>query len=80
VIEDVAHLEAALARTPVEIAVLVTPAESAQAVADRLVKLDLKAILNFAPVQLAVPDDVTVKTVNLALELEALAYHLAQRN
>jgi NADH/NAD ratio-sensing transcriptional regulator Rex len=31
-------------------------------------------------VQLAVPDDVTVKTVNLALELEALAYHLAQRN
>jgi len=80
VIEDVAHLEAALARTPVEIAVLVTPAESAQAVADRLVKLDLKAILNFAPVQLAVPDDVTVKTVNLALELEALAFHLAQRN
>jgi len=80
VIEDVAHLEASLVRTPVEIAVLVTPAESAQAVADRLVKLDLKAILNFAPVQLAVPDDVTVKTVNLALELEALAYHLAQRN
>ena len=79
VIEDVAHLEAALARTPVEIAVLVTPADSAQAVADRLVKLEVKAILNFAPVQLAVPDDVTVKTVNLALELEALAYHLAHR-
>ena len=80
VIEDVAHLEAALARTPVEIAVLVTPADSAQTVADRLVKLEVKAILNFAPVQLAVPDDVTVKTVNLALELEALAYHLAHRN
>lgn len=79
VIEDVAHLEAALARTPVEIAVLVTPADSAQTVADRLVKLEVKAILNFAPVQLAVPDDVTVKTVNLALELEALAYHLAHR-
>ena len=80
VIEDVAHLEAALARTPVEIAVLVTPADSAQPVADRLVKLEVKAILNFAPVQLAVPEDVTVKTVNLALELEALAYHLAHRN
>jgi redox-sensing transcriptional repressor len=79
VIEDVAHLEAALARTPVEIAVLVTPADSAQTVAERLVKLEVKAILNFAPVQLAVPDDVTVKTVNLALELEALAYHLAHR-
>ncbi|HET9293349.1 MAG TPA: redox-sensing transcriptional repressor Rex [Gemmatimonadales bacterium] len=79
VIEDVAHLEAALARTPVEIGVLVTPADSAQTIADRLVKLEVKAILNFAPVQLAVPDDVTVKTVNLALELEALAYHLAHR-
>jgi redox-sensing transcriptional repressor len=79
VIEDIAHLEAALARTPVEIAVLVTPADSAQTVADRLVKLEVKAILNFAPVQLTVPDDVTVKTVNLALELEALAYHLAHR-
>ena len=45
--------------------------------ADRLVRLGIKSILNFAPLQLAVPADVTVKTVNLALELEALAYHLA---
>ena len=35
--------------------------------------------LNFAPVQLAVPDDVVVKTVNLALELETLSYALASR-
>jgi redox-sensing transcriptional repressor len=51
----------------------------AQAVTDRLVSLDIKAILNFAPVQLAVPDDVVVKTVNLALELETLSYALASR-
>jgi len=55
----------------------VTPPEEAQSVADRLVHLGIKSILNFAPLQLAVPADVTVKTVNLALELEALAYHLA---
>jgi redox-sensing transcriptional repressor len=76
-VEDVARLESALGKSPPDIAVLVTPAESAQAVADRLVALGVKAILNFAPLQLAVPADVTVKTVNLALELEALAYHLA---
>ena len=45
----------------------------------RLVALRVKAILNFAPVQLAVPDDVVVKTVNLALELETLSYALANR-
>jgi len=76
-VEDVARLESALGKPPPDIAVLVTPAESAQAVADRLVALGVKAILNFAPLQLSVPADVTVKTVNLALELEALAYHLA---
>ena len=76
-IEDVAQLEASLGRNPADIAVLVTPPEEAQPVADRLVRLGIKSILNFAPLQLAVPADVTVKTVNLALELEALAYHLA---
>ena len=49
------------------------------AVADRLVRLGVKAILNFTPVQLAVPDDVAVKTVNLALELEALSFALTNR-
>jgi redox-sensing transcriptional repressor len=77
VVEDVARLETALGKAPADIAVLVTPPDAAQSVADRLVRLGVKAILNFAPLQLAVPADVTVKTVNLALELEALAYHLA---
>jgi redox-sensing transcriptional repressor len=63
----------------VDMAVLVTPADAAQDVADRLVRLGIKAILNFAPVQLTVPDDVVVKTVNLALELETLSYALTNR-
>lgn len=76
---DVATLEQELTAHPVEMAVLVTPAEAAQSVADRIVKVGVKAILNFAPVQLAVPDDVVVKTVNLALELETLSYALTNR-
>jgi redox-sensing transcriptional repressor len=51
----------------------------AQAVTERLVALHVKAILNFAPVQLSVPADVEVKNVNLALELETLSYALASR-
>ena len=78
-VKDARELEAELRRQPVEIAVIVTPAEAAQAVTDRCIDLGVKAILNFAPVQLVVPDDVVVKTVNLALELETLSYALTNR-
>ncbi|MEE8477516.1 MAG: redox-sensing transcriptional repressor Rex [Gemmatimonadales bacterium] len=78
-VRDISELEAALTAEPVEIAVITTPADAAQDVADRLVTLGVKAILNFAPVKLDVPDDVTVKTVNLALELEVLSYALTDR-
>jgi redox-sensing transcriptional repressor len=78
-IRDIATLESEFERRPMDMAVLVTPAEAAQPVTDRLVALGIKAVLNFAPVQLVVPDDVVVKTVNLALELETLSYALANR-
>ena len=58
---------------------VVTPAEAAQQVVDELVQSGVKAILNFAPVQLAVPPDVVVKSVNMAAELETLSFALANR-
>jgi redox-sensing transcriptional repressor len=78
-VRDARELEPELRRNPVDIAVIVTPADAAQSVVDRLVALGVKAILNFAPAQLSVPDDVVVKTVNLALELETLSYALTNR-
>jgi redox-sensing transcriptional repressor len=78
-VRDVKELESELRRQTVDIAVIVTPADAAQAVADKVVGLGVKAILNFAPIQLIVPDDVVVKTVNLALELETLSYALTNR-
>lgn len=78
-VRDVAHLEKDLQQHPADIGAVVTPAESAQPVADRLVKCGVTAILNFASAQLQVPDHVTVKTVNLVLELEALSYILGNR-
>ena len=79
VVHDVALLEKEAGQLEPEIAVITTPGEAAQAIADRLVKCGIKAILNFAPVQLVVPDSVTVKAVNLVLELEALSFALASR-
>ncbi|HEV8305494.1 MAG TPA: redox-sensing transcriptional repressor Rex [Gemmatimonadales bacterium] len=79
VVRDVKHLEADLKKEPTDIAIVATPADSAQEVVDRLVRCGVKAILNFAPVPLTVPGDVEVKTVNMALELETLSYALANR-
>lgn len=76
---DIAELERAGAHGAFDMAVLVVPAEAAQGVAERVVRLGIKAILNFAPVQLVVPEEVVVKTVNLALELETLSYALSNR-
>jgi redox-sensing transcriptional repressor len=73
------RLEQELKSQQVDMAVLVTPGEAAQSVAERVVGQGVKAILNFAPIQLNVPDDVVVKTVNLALELETLSYALTNR-
>lgn len=77
-VRDITTLETFLRDEPVDMAVVVTPAEVVQPIADRLVNLGVKAILNFAPIQVSVPDDVVVKTVNLALELETLSYALTQ--
>lgn len=57
------------------IAVLATPPSSAQAVADQVVALGIHSILNFAPVPVQVPDGVEVRKVDLATELQILAFH-----
>ncbi|MEX2181660.1 MAG: redox-sensing transcriptional repressor Rex [Gemmatimonadaceae bacterium] len=69
-------LERDIARLKPRIAVLCVPVGVAQPMADRLVKAGIKAILNFAPVPLAVPGSVTLRTVDMATELEILAFTL----
>ena len=78
-VRPVAELEKDAAKQDFDIAVVATPAESAQAVVKQIVRAGIKAILNFAPIQLSVPNDVTVRTVNMAMELEGLSFALANR-
>ena len=78
-VRDISHLDADLKRLHPDIAVLAVPEAAAQPMTDRLVRCGIKAILNFAPAQLHVPSDVTVKTVNMAMELEGLSFALTNR-
>jgi redox-sensing transcriptional repressor len=60
----------------VKMAILSVPAAAAQAVANQLVEAGIVGILNFSPIVLAVPEDVMVNNVNLAIELENLSYFI----
>jgi redox-sensing transcriptional repressor len=79
VVRDIQSLERDTAREKPDIAVLTVPADSAQATLDRIVRAGINAVLNFAPVQLQSPPEVTVKTVNMAMELESLSFALTNR-
>lgn len=61
------------------IGVITTPADAAQDIADRMVNAGLRSIVNFAPVVLNVPSDVEVRKVDLAVELQVLAFHEQRR-
>ncbi len=75
-VRSMVQLERDAERESPDIAVITVPAEHAQHVADRVVASGIRAIMNFAPSPIHVPANVTVKSVNMALELEGLAYAL----
>jgi redox-sensing transcriptional repressor len=65
-----------VADNAVRMAILSVPAAVAQEIANKLIASGIMGILNFAPIVLAVPEDVMVNNVNLAIELENLSYFI----
>ncbi len=63
----------------VVIGILATPAAAAQEVAEAMVDAGIRSILNFAPAPLVVPPGVSVRKVDLAVELQILAYYEQRR-
>ncbi len=60
----------------IEMAIITVPAEAAQAVGTALTDAGVRAILNFAPVNLDVPGNIHVANADLSLELQRLAYYI----
>lgn len=78
-VEPIADLPRIAAERGVAIALIATPARSAQAAATAIVAAGITSILNFAPVALDVPDEVQVRKVDLATEVQILAFHHQQQ-
>ena len=74
-VRPVDELDEIVAREHVSIGVIATPAGGAQDVCDRLVGSGVTSILNFAPAVLTVPAGVDLRKVDLAIELQILAFH-----
>ncbi|WP_308121687.1 redox-sensing transcriptional repressor Rex [Actinotalea ferrariae] len=75
VVEHGRDLEAIVRRERATLAVLATPADVAQELCDRLVASGVTGILTFVPRVLQVPDGVDLRSVDLATELQILAFH-----
>ncbi|MDP3723782.1 MAG: redox-sensing transcriptional repressor Rex [Candidatus Omnitrophota bacterium] len=65
-------------RNHIHIGLIAVPVASAQEVCDQLVAGGVRAIVNFAPARLEVPSSVRLRAVDLAIELESLAFYLAR--
>jgi len=75
-IRDFKKVKAYVVEKKVDIAIIAVPVNTAQKVADSLVDAGIRAILNFAPISLKVPENVQVKNENMAIEIESLSYYL----
>jgi redox-sensing transcriptional repressor len=64
----------------VAIGIIATPGFAAQEVANEMVAAGIRSILNFSPAILVVPDDVAVRAVDLAVELQVLSYYQHHRD
>jgi len=74
-IRHIDDLDDVVSTTGATIGIISVPGEHAQSVADRMVAAGIKSILNFAPTVINVPDDVSLRKVDLALELQILSFY-----
>jgi len=73
---DTALISEKIKQHKIKLAMITVPASSAQEVADQLVKAGVKAILNYAPISLNVPEGVKVQYVDPVTHLQRMTYYL----
>ncbi len=75
-IEDTANLVERVKAADIKIAMLTLPASVAQGITDKLVEAGVRAILNYAPISLSVPENVKVQHIDPATHLQRMTYYL----
>ena len=79
-IYDISELEKYVSENEIEIGIISVPKESSQDIADILVKSNVKAIWNFAPYDVKVPDNIVIENVAISESLYTLTYLMNEEN
>jgi redox-sensing transcriptional repressor len=79
VIQSIEELGVTAAEEPLDIAIVAVPAAAAREVTAAIVAAGIRGILNFTPGQVATPDTVAVRNVDLAIAIESLSYALVKK-
>lgn len=74
IVSDIKDLEQEIRESNIEMVIITVPATVAQYMVDDVVRAGVKAILNFAPINLKVPSDVYLRNENMSMELEYLSF------
>ncbi len=76
IIHPLDELETTIKERSIQIAMIAVPAEHAQSVTDQLVAAGIKAILNYAPININVPEGVMVQYIDPVVHLQHMTYYL----
>jgi len=79
IVSDIKDMRRLLREHNIEMVILAVPAIVAQYIVDEVVAAGIKAILNFAPINLVVPDDIFLRNENMAMELEYLSFAMSNK-
>jgi len=75
-IESNATMEESVRNSKLKVAMIATPADSAQSVAEQLVRSGVDAILNYAPITITVPERIRVQYIDPVIHLQRMIYYL----
>lgn len=76
-IEPLEMMKKRIDQYDIKVGIITVPAQAAQEVTDKLIQSGVKAILNFSPEVLRVPAGVTLRHVDLSVNLEVLSFNLS---
>ncbi len=77
IVSDIKDVAAIIGQLQIKMAIIAVPASAAQTVTDKLVEAGIRAILNYAPITLTVPDFVQVQYIDPVVHLQRMTYYLA---
>lgn len=78
-VRHIDEMDAIAGEHQIAIGIIATPASAAQSVADRMIAAGVRSILNFAPTIVSVPPEVSLRKVDLAVELQILSFYQQRR-